>query len=557
MKNQIKRTVRGLSEESELYYKEVGVYNSFSKSEDSENKIVEFLLPRVKGKVVVDLCCGNGKYASLLEPYVKKYIGIDKSVAQLKTAESKIVSDNINFINSSAEKIPLEDSSVDVIISTWGVGTIHGEYRKKLALKEAERILKSNGSIYLIENDVDSEFQEIRGSSYYDKAREYNEWLVKEGFTRVNTIRTRFSFSSIKEAKRVFSFIWGSQISSNIKNQEILHNIVVFKREKGEREKNILEKVRKSAAYVVRKAQDVHIDPTALTRFANHLSNLPLNNWLEEAPYDLDTLLPQQRLSLLILFDSTSFSYWGTPKWGIEYKDKKYDGSWALLLSFVRAYEEGKPIFNFEYLSDLSLEEWKEITRGNTEIPLLRERLDNLREIGKVISQRYRGNILNLIKKANYDAIQILNLLSSEFSCFTDVSEYEGKTIYFFKRAQALDGDICRWFKNNNSEKIRNSFFLTALADYKLPQILREEGILEYSPILAKKIDNKEELAKDSKEEIEIRASTILAVDLLLEQLKKSISTITSTDINDYLWLESQYKNRKRRPYHLVRTAAY
>ena len=57
---------------------------------------------------------------------------------------------------------------------------------------------------------------------------------------------------------------------------------------------------------------------------------------------------------------------------------------------------------------------------------------------------------------------------------------------------------------------------------------------------------------KDSEEEVEIRANTIWANELIKKELKKKIPNINSIHVNDHLWLLGQCK-----PYHLTRTTAY
>ena len=57
-------------------------------------------------------------------------------------------------------------------------------------------------------------------------------------------------------------------------------------------------------------------------------------------------------------------------------------------------------------------------------------------------------------------------------------------------------------------------------ADYRVPQILRHLKIFEYSDHLAKIVDNNIELAYSSTEEIEIRAATVLAVELIMDRIK-------------------------------------
>jgi hypothetical protein len=82
---------------------------------------------------------------------------------------------------------------------------------------------------------------------------------------------------------------------------------------------------------------------------------------------------------------------------------------------------------------------------------------------------------------------------------------------------------------------------LTMFADYRVPQLLRSLGILQYTVALAGKIDAKQELGAGSEEEVEIRAATVHAVERLrrrleLKQAKQartssSTTTTTSTTI--------------------------
>ncbi len=58
---------------------------------------------------------------------------------------------------------------------------------------------------------------------------------------------------------------------------------------------------------------------------------------------------------------------------------------------------------------------------------------------------------------------------------------------------------------------------LTAFADYKLPQVLRELGIISYDRRLASRIDAMESLRAGCEEEVEIRAMTVWAAEQLEE----------------------------------------
>jgi hypothetical protein len=59
---------------------------------------------------------------------------------------------------------------------------------------------------------------------------------------------------------------------------------------------------------------------------------------------------------------------------------------------------------------------------------------------------------------------------------------------------------------------------LTVFAGYKLPKVLRRLGILRYAPHLAEQIDRHELLEAGSREQVEIRAATVWAGELIKPQ---------------------------------------
>lgn len=219
-----------LSEKSKNYYEENDIYEIFSIAEDHPNKIYESLLPKIKDKIVLDLGCGTGKFMQKFYNEATKYYGLDLSSEQLNIAKRKIHSNNVEFICCSAENIPLPDNSIDVIISTWVLGTILEIDRRNKVLAEMKRILKNDGNIYLVENDIGGEFEEIR-NRYPDikRTKDYNNWIENHGFVSYDKFETYFKFDSDKKAKEVFSNIWGIDIGNKVKSNLIKQNIIIYK----------------------------------------------------------------------------------------------------------------------------------------------------------------------------------------------------------------------------------------------------------------------------------------------------------------------------------------
>ena len=219
-----------LSEKSKNYYEENDIYEVFSIAEDYPNKIYECLVPQIKNKIVLDLGCGTGKFMQKFYDKATKYYGLDLSDQQLNIAKRKVDNNSLEFICCSAENIPLPDNSVDIIISTWVLGTILELDRRNKVLAEMRRVLKNNGSIYLVENDIGGEFEEIRNRyPNIQRTKEYNDWIEGNGFSCYNKFETYFKFNDKDQAKNVFSNIWGNEIGDKVNKEIIKQNIIIYK----------------------------------------------------------------------------------------------------------------------------------------------------------------------------------------------------------------------------------------------------------------------------------------------------------------------------------------
>ncbi len=318
-----------------------------------------------------------------------------------------------------------------------------------------------------------------------------------------------------------------------------------------------MDSVLETTKFVVDNAKHVKINPEKINEFCNHFEESHINHWIKQAPYNLAQLKGKDQLHFLLVFNSTSFSYWGDPKWAVEYRGEKFDGSWGMIAALGKAVENKVPVLDMKWLSALTEEEFEKITKGKVRIPLFKERVAILKEVGSILAERYKGDFINLWKEADGDAMKLLKLIITTFPSFNDFSSYKGKIIYFHKRAQLLVSDIYQLFEGSGYGKLKNISQLTACADYKIPMVLRKTGILSYSESLARKVDVGVEIEHGSEEEAEIRASTIWANELIKQNLKKKIPAINSIYINDHLWLLSQTKSADDRPYHLTRTTAY
>lgn len=222
-----------LSEKSKNYYEENDIYEIFSLAEDYPNKIFDYLYPYIQNKIVLDLGCGTGKFMQKFYKDTIKYYGLDLSEKQLEIAKNKVKGENVDFICCSAENIPLPDNSIDVIISTWVLGTILEIDRRNKAIEEMKRVLKKDGVIFLVENDIGGEFETFR-NRYPDikRTQEYNNWIESKEFICADKFETYFKFDNKEQAKKIFGNIWGEKIGCNVKDNLIEQNIIIYKYKK-------------------------------------------------------------------------------------------------------------------------------------------------------------------------------------------------------------------------------------------------------------------------------------------------------------------------------------
>jgi len=330
-----------------------------------------------------------------------------------------------------------------------------------------------------------------------------------------------------------------------------------LKRKKNELLKYFMNQILETTKFVVENSDFVKINRERLVEFSKGFDHGKAKHWLSAAPFDFSHFSEEEKLHFVIILNALSFCYWGEPKWAIEYKDKKHDGAWGMILALGCSMEEGVPLLDFEYCSQISKEDFTRVLRGNIEIPLFEERWKILREIATSMVEKYDSKAKNFIAEANGDTQKLLEIIVQNFPSFSDTSSYKEKEIYFYKRAQLLVADIYQIFDGEGFGTLENIDQITACADYKLPQILRKLGILEYTTTLAEKVDTKIEIAHSSREEVEIRSNTIWSIEFIKEEVKKRNPQILSFEVNDHLWLATQEKFDGDKLYHRTRTTAY
>lgn len=310
-------------------------------------------------------------------------------------------------------------------------------------------------------------------------------------------------------------------------------------------------RVRASTAWILERARFVRLDPAGLGRVATLVqTHIHKKRLLTQTQFGSRHVGPQR----VFLQDVVNFCFWakgGEPRWTVEYPPGKRNNGWyALTACFDRAIAEGVPILDAAFLSRLALAHARHIFRGsgNIPIPLLAKRHQFLRSAGKTLSGNYQGSVERFIGAVDHDAARLVRAVITNFPSFEDTTTVDGKPVTFYKRAQIFVYDLSLL----PGHQLQHLEALTAFADYKLPQFLRHLGAIHYTESLARRVDRMKLMARSSREEVEIRAATVWAAELVSQKLG-----VSAVLVDNALWLAAATTSSPTKPYHRTLTTNY
>lgn len=330
-----------------------------------------------------------------------------------------------------------------------------------------------------------------------------------------------------------------------------------------------MEKVREAATQIAERGRHVRLDSEGLHRLADVLRSVcppdNLQGYLEKSsPADgADSVHffdgGKRTVSYALLLDAMNFCFWPEQftvrrNGRIRGPDSRYNALAALL---TRKFERGVPLWDAEYLADLSFERFRNVMQPDSgRIPLLMERWQNAVNLGQVLCQRFSGDATEVLKRAGFHAPSIAWTLSQEFDCYRDVRRYGDIEFPVLKRAQIFASDIAYLFGNRGWGKISGLDELTCFADYRLPQFMRSVGALVYTPELDERIARHEVIPEGSEEEVEIRANTIHVVESLRGLLTEHGKSPAARIIDYLIWEERVRLGELEMPHHRTITTS-
>ncbi|XP_020518173.1 UPF0553 protein isoform X2 [Amborella trichopoda] len=229
----------------------------------------------------------------------------------------------------------------------------------------------------------------------------------------------------------------------------------------------------------------------------------------------------------LFVLDALNFCFWPD-------EELNYDN---LALGLNMALQKDKSALDADRLQKLDGPQLRNILKWPRPLPLEDERIRLLHEVGLELENSFGGKATNLVDSCGSSAAALVDLITRHFPGFRDHTVYKGHQVFLYKRAQIFAGDLWGAFKGQGYGAFNDIGSLTIFADYIVPAVLRQLGVLRYSSSLAKTIDANMEISAGSEEEVEIRACTIYAVENIKDLLSKKVGKqVLSVELDLWLW---------------------
>ncbi len=319
---------------------------------------------------------------------------------------------------------------------------------------------------------------------------------------------------------------------------------------------NVFRRIREGCRAVAEVSRSVRIDDEALVRCAESLDAASVAPpRYDEGGHFLGR--PDDTVAYVVTLDAVNF---GSGYFPHLTKRPGCSGYSTVAMALADHFRHGGP-FSASDLACITGPECAALFGQSLRDAAVRELMDLFarawNDLGRDLMERFRGSFLELVEAADGSAERLVKIVDAQ-PFFHDVATYDGEDVPFYKRAQLLASDLALALRCEPWGQFRDLDRLTIFADNLVPHVLRIEGVLRFDADLVARIEREELLDAGSREEVEIRACAVHAVERLVEELRARGRAVTARDLDLYLWTRGQaprYKAHARR--HRTRCVFY
>ena len=221
-------------------------------------------------------------------------------------------------------------------------------------------------------------------------------------------------------------------------------------------------------------------------------------------------------------------------------------GLWMFFNSVNICFKDSEKGLEYK-LETTAGEEYGKLTQHgeNNSLYLGRERAVRIAGLASFLIAHGSKNPTDFLELTGFDTQPLLNALGNS-GYFKD---------RFMKRQQLAIHNLNQVLVARGSGQIANIDTLTVMADYRIPQLLYNSGVVELSKRLEARLLSQEPLLENSEEELALRASAVVAGKRLSQKMK-----LPESEIDGLLWGLTKKKEKNGDlpiPHMLVATDRY
>lgn len=169
-----------------------------------------------EGKDLLDLGCGTGYWLPRYAATTRQLYGVEPDTALLTTAARRTTGATV--LHGSAEHIPLDDSSIDVVHARFAYFFPSPNHDCTAGLDEVLRVLRPGGSLVVIDNDQeDGEFADLlwAGNAADDQGpgQFILQWWQERGAT-TQKVMSSWTFNSPENLAKVVAMEFPNNTAS-------------------------------------------------------------------------------------------------------------------------------------------------------------------------------------------------------------------------------------------------------------------------------------------------------------------------------------------------------
>ncbi len=179
------------------------------------------LLPKLKGKKVLDIGCGSGIYATKLKQKGARVCGVDISPRMISIAKQEV--SGVDFKVGSVYKLPYLNKSFDIAVAPLVIDYVTDIDR---ALYEVNRVLRDNGSlIFSLPNPVTQSTERLHKGRVAETSRVFHDYF-KEGMRKQLWNYDRKSLGRKRVSVSTMHITYQTLIQSILRNGFVIEDYI-------------------------------------------------------------------------------------------------------------------------------------------------------------------------------------------------------------------------------------------------------------------------------------------------------------------------------------------